>query len=195
MRDADCVFADGAVKFVKSTGRSIPHYFQPGANMVKFDIGRIYRLIAVGSMLICSACSGIAQSKEPAKPSISVGNFDKALSPKEFPAPRPGVSVTNFEECVKAGYPVMRSYPAKCATGTQTFVEKISDPRWVAPSAAPQATVDYGRDFVRSPGDHRGVGNGFCKDQCGDGTCQEIVCQAQGCPCAESHGSCPKDCK
>jgi len=34
-----------------------------------------------------------------------------------------------------------------------------------------------------------------CKDQCGDGTCQEIVCQAIGCPCSESPASCPKDCK
>jgi len=34
-----------------------------------------------------------------------------------------------------------------------------------------------------------------CKDMCGDGQCQEIVCQALGCPCAESPASCPTDCK
>jgi len=34
-----------------------------------------------------------------------------------------------------------------------------------------------------------------CKDLCGDGECQEIVCMAVGCPCAESSASCPQDCK
>ncbi len=34
-----------------------------------------------------------------------------------------------------------------------------------------------------------------CKDLCGDGVCQEIVCMAVGCPCPESHTSCPVDCK
>ena len=33
-----------------------------------------------------------------------------------------------------------------------------------------------------------------CKDLCGDGTCQEIVCQAVGCPCAETSETCPQDC-
>ena len=33
-----------------------------------------------------------------------------------------------------------------------------------------------------------------CKDLCGDGICQEIVCMAIGCPCSESIGSCPEDC-
>ncbi len=34
-----------------------------------------------------------------------------------------------------------------------------------------------------------------CKDLCGDGACQEIVCMAVGCPCAESAATCPADCK
>lgn len=34
-----------------------------------------------------------------------------------------------------------------------------------------------------------------CKDLCGDGICQEVVCMAIGCPCAETKGSCPQDCK
>jgi hypothetical protein len=34
-----------------------------------------------------------------------------------------------------------------------------------------------------------------CKDLCGDGICQEMVCMAIGCPCAESRESCPQDCK
>ena len=38
-------------------------------------------------------------------------------------------------------------------------------------------------------------GKRFCKDFCGDGTCQEGVCMAVGCPCAESKQTCLKDCK
>ncbi len=34
-----------------------------------------------------------------------------------------------------------------------------------------------------------------CKYLCGDGVCQEMVCMAIGCPCAESYESCPIDCQ
>jgi len=33
-----------------------------------------------------------------------------------------------------------------------------------------------------------------CQDLCGDGICQEVVCMAIGCPCAETAESCPQDC-
>ena len=33
-----------------------------------------------------------------------------------------------------------------------------------------------------------------CVDRCGDGICQEIVCEAEGCPCAETKETCPGDC-
>ncbi|MEM7818294.1 MAG: DUF333 domain-containing protein, partial [Candidatus Aenigmatarchaeota archaeon] len=33
-----------------------------------------------------------------------------------------------------------------------------------------------------------------CRDLCGDGICQEIVCMAVGCPCSESPETCPQDC-
>lgn len=38
-------------------------------------------------------------------------------------------------------------------------------------------------------------GERFCKDLCGDGTCQEVVCLAIDCPCAETPETCPEDCK
>jgi len=38
-------------------------------------------------------------------------------------------------------------------------------------------------------------GEKFCKDLCGDGICQEIVCMAVGCPCAETKETCPEDCE
>jgi hypothetical protein len=34
-----------------------------------------------------------------------------------------------------------------------------------------------------------------CKNLCGDGVCQEIVCMAIGCPCPETPETCPQDCK
>lgn len=34
-------------------------------------------------------------------------------------------AVTNFDECVAAGYPVMESYPRQCAAGGQTFTEVL----------------------------------------------------------------------
>jgi hypothetical protein len=38
-------------------------------------------------------------------------------------------------------------------------------------------------------------GKSFCKDFCGDGICQEIVCEAVGCPCAETWETCSEDCE
>ena len=35
------------------------------------------------------------------------------------------VQVTNFEECIAAGNPVMLSYPRQCRHGDQTFIEDI----------------------------------------------------------------------
>jgi hypothetical protein len=34
----------------------------------------------------------------------------------------------------------------------------------------------------------------ICKDTCGNGTCEEIVCMGTGCACAETEDSCPQDC-
>ena len=34
-----------------------------------------------------------------------------------------------------------------------------------------------------------------CANECGNGSCQEMVCQAVGCPCSETKQSCPQDCK
>ena len=37
------------------------------------------------------------------------------------------VMVTNFEECIEAGNPVMESYPRRCRSGEETFVENIGN--------------------------------------------------------------------
>ncbi|MFA5413413.1 MAG: Gmad2 immunoglobulin-like domain-containing protein [Patescibacteria group bacterium] len=39
----------------------------------------------------------------------------------------PVITVTNFEECVAAGNPVMESYPRQCRAGDKNFVEYIGN--------------------------------------------------------------------
>ncbi len=36
--------------------------------------------------------------------------------------------ITNFEECVAAGNPVMESYPRQCQADGRTFVEDVAEP-------------------------------------------------------------------
>lgn len=38
-------------------------------------------------------------------------------------------------------------------------------------------------------------GENFCRDYCGDGECQEVVCLGSGCPCSENKNNCLIDCK
>ena len=39
-----------------------------------------------------------------------------------------GLEVSNFQECLDAGYPVMESYPRQCSVPTgETFVEETED--------------------------------------------------------------------
>lgn len=35
----------------------------------------------------------------------------------------------------------------------------------------------------------------ICEDLCGDGECQEAACEGDDCPCPETFGNCPLDCK
>jgi len=52
-----------------------------------------------------------------------------------------------------------------------------------------------GHGSASAPGGASSPPAGQCKNLCGNGTCEEIVCQAVGCPCSESKASCPLDCK
>jgi hypothetical protein len=83
--------------------------------------------------------------------------------------------VSSFSECVDAGNKVLRTYPARCISSDgKVFVDHQSLKPPLIPDAEPKK---------------------LCKDTCGDGQCAEMVCMAEGCPCAESASSCPKDCK
>jgi len=74
------------------------------------------------------------------------------------------VSVNSYESCAAQGYILLKSMPPKCITPAGVVFSK-----------------DAGVQSV-------------CKDQCGNGICEEIVCLGSGCPCAESHATCPADC-
>lgn len=71
----------------------------------------------------------------------------------------------SFESCVASGGRVQGERGERCTTVTEQVFEQSK--------TATQSA---------------------CKDLCGDGTCQEIVCMAVGCPCPESATSCPADC-
>jgi putative hemolysin len=76
------------------------------------------------------------------------------------------VKVNNFTDCANNGYAIMETYPRQCR-------DPIS-----------------GKTFTEVI-DNKPI----CEDKCGDGVCQEITCQAVGCPCSESADLCPGDCK
>lgn len=86
------------------------------------------------------------------------------------------VPVTSYEECVAQGFKVLRMYPPACL-GPEGKIFRASDSK-----------------VLPQPEEQKLGKNGACVDKCGDGECQEIVCQAIGCPCGESPQNCAKDC-
>lgn len=64
-------------------------------------------------------------------------------------------------------------------------------------SADEPQNANIGGDIIVEPANrniNRDSGRA-CEDLCGDGICQEVVCMAVGCPCAETPENCPEDCK
>jgi hypothetical protein len=57
---------------------------------------------------------------------VAVGLFLVFYPAQEVYEPNDEV-VTNFDECVAAGNPIMENYPRRCRHGEVTFVEDISD--------------------------------------------------------------------
>lgn len=79
-----------------------------------------------------------------------------------------GEVIDSYEECVKAGNPILKTLPPKCMANGKVFTK--------------------GRN-------NKSQRMRMCRDMCGNGTCDMIVCQSQGCPCPEDNRSCPLDCK
>ena len=81
--------------------------------------------------------------------------------------------IKTFEECVAAGNAVLKVYPPRCVANGIVYTKAVPD------SGANGGSLIGAR----------------CKNLCGNGKCEEIVCMAIGCPCAETAESCPQDCK
>jgi hypothetical protein len=83
--------------------------------------------------------------------------------------------------------PTAESESTKVLPVIQIPTEAIS-PK-ISPVPTPEATeieIKRSSEATRIEG---------CKDLCGDGICQEVVCMALGCPCPETPKTCPQDCK
>lgn len=86
----------------------------------------------------------------------------------EKPSNAKDAAVCSFKGCLDSGGDISKTSPRRCTTiEGVAFIEQGG-------SAAPKS---------------------FCKDLCGDGECAEIVCLAEGCPCAETNARCPEDCQ
>lgn len=131
------------------------------------------RIVACVLLLLLAPSCATSQDMEirPAPipesgPILSEDALTRGAAAERVPTP-PGKSsrpaaITNFAECVQAGYRVLKTYPGRCIVpGGGTFVDDRA---------------------------------AICKNLCGDGECQEMVCMGAGCPCAETSASCPKDC-
>ena len=98
---------------------------------------------------------------------LAGGYSPKALSDESHSAgAKDQGNPRSYKECVQAGGRIQETHPARCV-------------------------LESGLVFVEQGVEQKPV----CKDLCGDGTCQEMVCMAVGCPCAESAQSCPVDCR
>lgn len=82
---------------------------------------------------------------------------------------------TSYDECVAEGGKILRSYPGQCVTSTGA--------RFVDPKQAKDSPAFS--DAVKA----------LCVNQCGNGSCQEMVCMGEGCPCVETPMNCPADCR
>ena len=70
------------------------------------------------------------------------------------------IRITNFEECVEAGYPVLESYPRQCSlSDNTTFYEDINSGG--AKSNLIKVTVPSSNQIVKSPLEIRGEARGY----------------------------------
>ncbi len=90
------------------------------------------------------------------------------------------VEKSAYEMCVEAGGIILEMNPRQCRDSQgNVYAEKKKGKN---------------REEVEEEVDRASAGAALCEDSCGDGVCQEIVCQGSGCPCAETAISCEIDC-
>lgn len=124
------------------------------------------------------------------------------------------VEIKSFEDCVSHGYPVMRSYPPKCTAGdgiiftkevpktnlvnnppAVTSFEECKNAGYLLKPGKPDQCITPEKIVFFSDNLNTNDETQICKNLCGDGECQEIVCMGEGCPCAETSESCKEDCQ
>jgi hypothetical protein len=86
-----------------------------------------------------------------------------------------GNTASSYEDCVAQGNIMLRTLPPQCVTKNGKRFTK--------------------EDVVDNKFNELKMNQRMCEDLCGNNACEEIVCQGQGCPCAETALTCPKDCK
>lgn len=120
-------------------------------------------------------------------------------SPRLALADAPGApDIGSYEPCVKAGNSSVISLSTSCRTDAGQLL--VADAGTLGAQAtklpeieSPAAGIEG--ELQQPSSDGNSGPRRFCKDKCGDGVCQEVVCMAIGCPCAETPASCPADCK
>jgi hypothetical protein len=98
-------------------------------------------------------------------------------------------SVDSYEKCVAAGNVILRSIPPRCVTREGDI--------FVGPTVNKEGAtkpIIQNTPTISSTNSSEIPNKSICKDLCGNNTCEQIVCQAEGCPCAETPVNCPKDC-
>ena len=90
--------------------------------------------------------------------------------------------ISDFATCSKAGFPILESFPEQCRTSDgRIFTRELAPGEYenvVPPPPPPPPSSD----------------TSICEGKCGNGICEETVCEAEGCPCAETAINCPADC-
>lgn len=121
-----------------------------------------------------------------------------ATSSTSPPADGPAQGCTEEAKVCPDGSAVARTGPncefAPCPAAVKACTEEAK----VCPDGSSVGRTGPNCEFAPCPGSDSaagGTGGGGCKNECGNGTCEEVVCQALGCPCSESKQSCPQDCK
>ncbi|MEZ4754187.1 MAG: hypothetical protein R3A13_07750 [Bdellovibrionota bacterium] len=108
----------------------------------------------------------------------------------------PAASISSFEECVAAGNRALKSYPGRCYLPDGTmFTQKIDNQKFEAFKTESIKTVQPPKASPNSSIENSTNTDSACVNKCGDGECQEMVCMAVGCPCAETAESCKEDCQ
>lgn len=129
--------------------------------------------LSISSSFGCGFTAG--QCTPPTTSSLSQSRAQYVADQKgALASPRSGTP-SGFERCRDAGRPILKTYPPRCM-GADGIV--------YTPDSLPQQESSPAQEPRRS----------LCDDRCGNGICEEVVCLAEGCPCAESHERCPGDC-